>query len=624
MKRIKYWLLSAVCFFSMTHAFAECLEPFCAVDVSVSATEAATVVIGDDEILLENFSEAFEFVYSISSAPAKGTVTNNNDGTFTFDPNSEFDELATGESELVSFTFHISSEGYDNSNTATVTITVNGEGAVPDVTVTSDIRLYDEFNEDGVLSAGEQVHVGFRFHANVQRDDFDYFIDDWSDYLELVHFDADFYFEEQDIFDYLPRHATSSSSIDAFLSTSSETPRIQIDTDGYDVPAGGNIVIHALFQVKENVTLTSVPDITAKEVSYFPTTTLHSASVSLPLDNAPEPQVLVFKQSEPLYSDGEITFHLMVRNPIGSVEGDINANSQIQITQTASDTTFNCSGVRLKTEDLASTLSSGSISVSCTGGNQTIDVDVTGMALPEGDFLVIPVAIAFSENPYSGIEWQFSGSVSTVGEGPILLVQLLSLKPISPTTGLFNSTSVLPRFTPPEHSTASYSGAFLDFVISNETYEEYENGSARFHLELDSDLNCDAFMKIEFERPALTDDIFEVSCEGSRLVIQFAEIASSDNFDQQYEVTLREQFGELLDSDTSKFEGFVYMSLNDQAINIFTPIDEVVAYDQLTKEEEKKEESISFLTAMIALGFAVWFGLRRAQYSKNKRQTHSH
>ena len=53
-----------------------------------------------------------------------GTVTDNGDGTFSYDPNGQFESLNTGDTATDSFTYTIS-DGTD-SDTATVTLTING------------------------------------------------------------------------------------------------------------------------------------------------------------------------------------------------------------------------------------------------------------------------------------------------------------------------------------------------------------------------------------------------------------------------------------------------------------------------------------------------------------------
>jgi len=62
--------------------------------------------------------------------PGVGTVTNNGSNV-TFDPGTDFDYLAAGESETVSFDYTID-DGNGGSDTATVVVTVNGANDAPD------------------------------------------------------------------------------------------------------------------------------------------------------------------------------------------------------------------------------------------------------------------------------------------------------------------------------------------------------------------------------------------------------------------------------------------------------------------------------------------------------------
>lgn len=72
--------------------------------------------------------------------PAKGTVTYNA-GDLTFDPGNDFDDLATGETATVTFNYFIS-DGNGGTDTATITVTVNGADdatvTAPDAAVTNE------------------------------------------------------------------------------------------------------------------------------------------------------------------------------------------------------------------------------------------------------------------------------------------------------------------------------------------------------------------------------------------------------------------------------------------------------------------------------------------------------
>src|SRR5581483_1236719 len=62
--------------------------------------------------------------YSVVAGPSKGEVTNNNDGTFTFDPDGDFDDLSTGQKETVTFTYKATDSHAADSAVRTVSILV--------------------------------------------------------------------------------------------------------------------------------------------------------------------------------------------------------------------------------------------------------------------------------------------------------------------------------------------------------------------------------------------------------------------------------------------------------------------------------------------------------------------
>src|SRR5262249_32387135 len=68
--------------------------------------------------------------FAIDTAGTKGKVTNNGDGTFTYDPNGAFEGLKAGATATDSFSYSVT-DGSNASSTATVTITITGENAAP-------------------------------------------------------------------------------------------------------------------------------------------------------------------------------------------------------------------------------------------------------------------------------------------------------------------------------------------------------------------------------------------------------------------------------------------------------------------------------------------------------------
>ena len=70
-------------------------------------------------------------VQDFDTTGSKGLVTNNGDGTFSYNPNGQFEDLDDGESATDTFTYTIS-DGNGGADAATVTITVNGKDDLPE------------------------------------------------------------------------------------------------------------------------------------------------------------------------------------------------------------------------------------------------------------------------------------------------------------------------------------------------------------------------------------------------------------------------------------------------------------------------------------------------------------
>lgn len=106
-------------------------------NISQSVGEDGTVTrgfVGDD---IDPDDSPATLTYEIVSQPAAGTLVNNNDGTFSFTPGSAFQDLAVGESRLVSFTYRAIDSHGAASTPATVTLTVTGANDAPVITSTT-------------------------------------------------------------------------------------------------------------------------------------------------------------------------------------------------------------------------------------------------------------------------------------------------------------------------------------------------------------------------------------------------------------------------------------------------------------------------------------------------------
>ena len=118
----------------------------------VSSTETATVTItgqndapvasalattvsedGSSVTLTANFTDADSsdtHTFSVDTTGTFGSVTNNGDGTFSYDPNGQFEHLAVGETATDTFTYTVD-DGNGGTSTETVTVTVTGQNDAP-------------------------------------------------------------------------------------------------------------------------------------------------------------------------------------------------------------------------------------------------------------------------------------------------------------------------------------------------------------------------------------------------------------------------------------------------------------------------------------------------------------
>src|SRR6185295_7992510 len=100
--------------------------------VVAAADEDGAAVLGyfdgDD---VDSDDDAASLSYAITSAPSEGSVVNNGDGSFSFDPGSDFQDLAEGETRQVTFNYTATDSHAAVSNTGTVTVTVTGTNDGP-------------------------------------------------------------------------------------------------------------------------------------------------------------------------------------------------------------------------------------------------------------------------------------------------------------------------------------------------------------------------------------------------------------------------------------------------------------------------------------------------------------
>jgi len=91
-------------------------------------------------------------VSALDTTGTLGTVTDNGDGTFTYDPNGQFEYLAVGESANDTFAYTVS-DGNGGTDTATVTVAITGVNDIP--TTNDDSGAGFETDEDTPFTTGD-------------------------------------------------------------------------------------------------------------------------------------------------------------------------------------------------------------------------------------------------------------------------------------------------------------------------------------------------------------------------------------------------------------------------------------------------------------------------------------
>lgn len=113
-------------------------------NINVSAHEDGSAITANFLAIDPDHGSAL--TYNITSQPAEGSITNNGNGTFTFNPGADFQYLGVGESKIVSVNYTATDNEGATSAPATINITVTGTNDAP---VVSDLStIYDLTYED--------------------------------------------------------------------------------------------------------------------------------------------------------------------------------------------------------------------------------------------------------------------------------------------------------------------------------------------------------------------------------------------------------------------------------------------------------------------------------------------
>nr|WP_319391013.1 Ig-like domain-containing protein [uncultured Cohaesibacter sp.] len=120
-------------------------EAVTADDASETTAENATL----DSSVTATDLDGDTITYSLDGQPSEGSVSLNADGSYSFNPGSDFDDLAVGESRTVSFSF-TADDGNGSTDQGTVTIEVTGTNDAPTAVILSD-SLVDENDAGAVI-----------------------------------------------------------------------------------------------------------------------------------------------------------------------------------------------------------------------------------------------------------------------------------------------------------------------------------------------------------------------------------------------------------------------------------------------------------------------------------------
>ncbi|MBL4613139.1 MAG: tandem-95 repeat protein, partial [Emcibacter sp.] len=116
-------------------------------DGTVNADEDGSAVAGT---LVASDVDGDDLSFSLVSGPEEGSVTVASDGSYSFDPGADFQDLAVGESREVSFTYGVD-DGQSGTDQAQMTVTVNGsnDGPVIEAVEFDNAMTSLSLNEEG-------------------------------------------------------------------------------------------------------------------------------------------------------------------------------------------------------------------------------------------------------------------------------------------------------------------------------------------------------------------------------------------------------------------------------------------------------------------------------------------
>jgi VCBS repeat-containing protein len=100
--------------------------------------------------------------FSVDVSGTVGQLTNNNDGTFTYDANGQYDYLAVGETATDTFTYTVD-DGNGGADTQTATITITGTNDAPTLQSNAGVLGFDEASATDSLARVVDGYGGFNW-----------------------------------------------------------------------------------------------------------------------------------------------------------------------------------------------------------------------------------------------------------------------------------------------------------------------------------------------------------------------------------------------------------------------------------------------------------------------------
>ncbi|MCR9201123.1 MAG: Ig-like domain-containing protein [Planctomycetaceae bacterium] len=120
-----------------------------AVDITGTADEDGPAITLIADFTDVDISDTHTF--AVDTTGTAGTVANNGDGTFSYDPNGQFEYLAVGETAIDTFTWTVT-DNNGAASQATALVTITGSNDAPVLTISSSNPTVDVKSDDGHVS----------------------------------------------------------------------------------------------------------------------------------------------------------------------------------------------------------------------------------------------------------------------------------------------------------------------------------------------------------------------------------------------------------------------------------------------------------------------------------------